>query len=363
MLEKGRISSLQMEMIIIPTVIATAALSIPAFAGRLANHDMWLIPIVGSLTGFLTVFIAWKLHELYPKMTPIQYSEKIIGKIAGRVFSLFLILFYLHKAGISVRDYSDFIAGNVMIETPRIVFIITLIFVSALAARGGLEVVARSAVICTTIFLGTSTVLLLLIKDLDLGYLLPFLEEGIVPVMRGGFFYNAWFTDFFLLAFLFPFINNHKKALKAGMKTTFFVMFIFVYINFFVLTLIGPSSFNQFYPVYSAVRAISVFEFFENFEVLIMASWVLGNFVKTAFYLYVISLSIAQWLRLSDFKAFVFPLGLLMVFFSLWDLPDIVAVRTYMTQVHPFLMTVLHLLVPLLLLMVALFRKQRRGSG
>jgi spore germination protein KB len=362
-LEKGRISARQMEMIIIPTVIATSILSSPAIATRFARHDMWMTPIIGSITGFVTVYITWKIHQLYPKMTPVQYSEKIIGKIAGRLFGLLLILFYLFKTGISVREYSDFIAGTVMLDTPRIVFTVSIIFVSALAARGGIEVIARSAVICTTLFMTTAIVLLLLIKDLDLGYLLPFLENGIAPVMKGAFLYHTWFTDFFLLAFLFPFINHPGKGLKSAMKTSLFVMAVFVVINFFVLTVIGTSSVNQFFPVYSIVRGIRVFEFFENFEVLITSSWVLGNFVKIAFFLYVISLGLGQLLRLSDYKVLVFPLGLLMVFFSYWDLPNIVVVRNYMNQVHPFIMTIIQFLIPLFLLVIALVRKRRRGSS
>jgi len=93
MLEKGRISTIQMEFIMIPTIIATGVLSIPSIAGRFARHDMWMTPIFGSVIGFITVFIVWKLHQLYPKMTPIQYSEKILGKAGGKLFSFALFSF------------------------------------------------------------------------------------------------------------------------------------------------------------------------------------------------------------------------------------------------------------------------------
>ncbi|WP_237562855.1 GerAB/ArcD/ProY family transporter [Bacillus dakarensis] len=360
MLEKGRISTLQMEFIIVPAVLATSILSIPAITGRLARHDMWMTPIIGSITGFLIVFIIWKLHQFYPKMTPVQYMEEIIGKIAGRAFGFSLILVFLHRTGISVRDYSDFLTSNVMLHTPELVFTISMIFVCALAARGGIEVIARTAVICTALFMGTAIVLLLLIKDIDITYMLPIFENGVLPVLKGGFINHSWFTDFFFLGFIFPFLNNQEKGLKAGMRSSFVVMFIFVYLNFFVLTLIGISCINQFYPVYAIVRAISVFEFFENFEVLVTASWVLGNFVKFSFFLYVISLSLGQLFRLSDFRILVFPMGLLLMFFGYWDLPNLVASRKYLAQIHPFVMTFFQFLLPLFLLMIAIFRKKWR---
>lgn len=352
-----------MEFIMVTTIIATAVLSIPSIAGRIARHDMWMTPIVGSIIGFITVYIAWKLHQLFPKLTPIQYSENILGKTAGKLFSLFLVSFYIYNSGVVIRQYSDFITGNVMFETPGVVFSITIMFVSAVAVRGGIEGIARSAVICTTIYLSGAVSLLLLIKDIDVTYLLPFLENGVVPIIKGGFVHSPWYSEFFLLAFLFPFIHNQKNGLKSGMKSSLYVMIILSYANFFVLTFLGVSSVNQFYPVYTIIRAISVMGFFENFEVIITAFWVLGNFVKVTVFLYVCSLGLAQLFRLSDYRLIVFPLCLLIILFSYWDIPNIVVLVNYMTKIQPFYFVIVQTVLPLFLLLIALARRKRSESG
>ena len=85
MIEKGRISPLQLAIFMHPTVLATASLSVPAITMKTAGHDMWAAPIVSSLIGFLVVFVMFKLHERYPNETFIQYSESILGKYLGRV--------------------------------------------------------------------------------------------------------------------------------------------------------------------------------------------------------------------------------------------------------------------------------------
>ncbi len=352
-----------MEFMIVPTIIATGILSIPSIAGRLAGRDMWMTPILGSLIGFVTVYITWKLHQLFPKLTPIEYSQKILGKPLGRLLGLFLVLFYMHNTGILIRQYSDFITGNVMLQTPVVVFSISILFVSALAARGGIEVIARSAVICTTLFLITTISLLFLLKDIDVTYMLPILENGLIPVIKGGFVNNAWISEFFLLSFIYPFINSQKRSLKSGMRASLFVMFILLYINFFVITLLGVSSFNNFYPVYSIFRNISVFGFFENFEIIVTASWVLGNFVKVTVFLYVVSLGLAQLLRLSSYRLIVFPLSLLLLFFSYWDIPNIVTLVDYLTKIQPFYFVIVQTLLPLVLLLIALVRRERSKSS
>ncbi|MBP2240342.1 spore germination protein KB [Cytobacillus eiseniae] len=363
MIEKGQISSLQIEFMMVPTIIATGILSIPSIAGKYAQHDMWMTPIVGSLIGFITVYITWKLYQLYPKLTPIQYSEIILGKAVGKIFSLFLVSFYIHNTGLIIRQYTDFITGNVMFETPGVFFSISIMFVSALAVRGGIEVIARTAVICTTLYLITSLSLLLLIKDIDVTYMLPIFENGLLPVIKGGFVHTAWFSEFFLLSFLFPFVNSKNTGLKSGMKASLYVMLILLYVNFFVLTLLADSSANQFYPVYSIVGAISVLGFFENFEAIITASWILGNYVKVSVFLYVASLGLAQLLRLSDYRSIVFPLSLLLIFFSYWDIPNIVILADYMTKIQPFYFVFVQTILPLFLLLIALARLKRSESS
>jgi spore germination protein KB len=361
MLEKGRISALQSEFMMIPAIIATAVLTIPSIDSRFAGHDMWMTPIFGSVVGFLTVYIVWKLHELYPQQTPIQYSEKIIGKVGGRLFGLLLVLFYIHNTGILVREYADFIKGNVMLETPRVVFSILMLFAAALAVRGGLEVIARAAVICTTLFMSTSVVLLLLIKEIDLGYMLPFLENGFLPVMKGVLIHNSWFSEFFLFAFILPFLDDTKKGLKSGMRASFLLMLILFYVNFFVLTLIGTAAENQFYPVYAIVQSISLLDFFENFEVVITASWVLGNFVKTSVFLYVACLAFSQLFRLSNYRVVVFPLSLISLYCINWDLPNLVVQVSYISKIQPFYLITIQTIFPLILLMIALGKKKWSG--
>lgn len=362
MLEKGKISTIQMEFMMVPTIIATGILSVPSIAGRFAKHDMWMTPIIGSIIGFITVFIVWKLHQLFPKLTPIEYSEKILGKAVGKIFSLFLVSFYIDNTAIVVRQYVNFISGNVMFETSSVVFTIGILFVSALAVRGGIEVIARSAVICTTIYMSTSLFLLLSIKDINMGFMLPILENGLLPVIKGGLVHSAWFSEFFLLSFFFPFLHHPKKGLKSGMKASLYVMLIFTYVNFFVLTILGVSSVNQFYPVYSIIRGISVMGFFENFEIIITASWVLGNFIKISVFLYVASLGLAQVFRLSTYRIVVFPLSLLLVLLSYWDIPNIVVLIDYLTRIQPFYSILVQTVLPLFLLFIALARRKRSGS-
>ena len=98
-MEKGKISSLQMAFMMYPTIVATAILSVPSITAKYAKNDLWLSPILASLIGYVTVYIAYKLHKLYPKQTVIQFSEQIIGRFAGKMFGFLFLFFYIQTTG------------------------------------------------------------------------------------------------------------------------------------------------------------------------------------------------------------------------------------------------------------------------
>ncbi|MBB5323422.1 spore germination protein (amino acid permease) [Anoxybacillus tepidamans] len=142
-MEKGKISAVQMGIIMHPAITATAILLVPAITAHDAKQDMWISPFWASLVGFLTVYIAVQLHNRYPQKTVIEYSEQIVGKFLGKIVSFIFLFFYLHVTGIIVREYGEFIVGNFFVRTPLIFVMGSMIFVCAFAVRGGVEIIGR----------------------------------------------------------------------------------------------------------------------------------------------------------------------------------------------------------------------------
>jgi len=62
MIEKGEISSLQMEMILYFIILATAILALPSVAGKDVKQNLWLLPIWASFIGVLILCTFLKLN-------------------------------------------------------------------------------------------------------------------------------------------------------------------------------------------------------------------------------------------------------------------------------------------------------------
>jgi spore germination protein KB len=356
-MEKGKISSLQMALMIYPAVMATIILSVPSITAKYAATDFWISPIIAAIPGFATVYIVYKLHELYPKQTVIQYSEEIIGKYAGKIIG-FIILFYgLSSTGHVVRQYSDIITNSFLDKTPAVVIISTMIFTCALAVRGGIEVLGRASQIFVPLFiLPQVVIILLLLPQFEYRNIFPILADGILPPMKGAIMPSLWFTQLFLLSFFFPFLVDVKKGKKYSMLSIVAIMVSLIIVDLAVLFILGPSVHTKLYPLMDVIKYIRIGEFFENLEAIIMAIWIVGTFVKISVFYYALALGTAQWLNLSSYRSIVWPLGILITIFSFWSLPSSMALGN-LTSVVPMGYFV-HIMIPLLLLGVALIRKR-----
>ncbi|WP_088010577.1 GerAB/ArcD/ProY family transporter [Gottfriedia acidiceleris] len=356
-MENGKISSLQLAFMIYPTIIATAILMVPSFTAHYAKQDLWLSPIWSSSIGFFTVFITYQLSKRYPNQTVIQFSQQILGQYIGKIIGLLFLFFYIPTTGLITRSYGEFVVDSFLPHTPVIVITGSMILVCAFAIRGGIELVGRVAELFVPIFLITLILLLLLlIPDFNYKNIFPIMEDGLMPSIKGSIILQGWFTEFFLIIFLLPFLRDSKKGLKSGMLTVFAVMITLVIVNMSTYAVLGTSTDYKVYPLMNVARYISIANFFEHLEAIFMAVWILGTFVKISIFYYASVLASAQLFNISDYRPVVWPVGILIVEFCFWSLPSTVEISHYEIVAFPFYALLVQCIIPLFLLLISLFK-------
>ncbi|CAG7644057.1 hypothetical protein PAESOLCIP111_04613 [Paenibacillus solanacearum] len=365
MLEKGKISALQMGILMYPTIMATAILVVPSITFRHAERDMWISPIWGSVVGFALTFITYQLHKLYPGQNLIQYSEQVFGKIGGRVCGLLFLLMQLHDAGFVIREYGEFVIGNFLSRTPVVMVMGCLVAVCAFAVRSGVEVIARCGQVFVPLFiLLLVMVMLLLGPEYTPHNMMPVLENGIGRSFRGALAVHSWFSDFMLLSFLLPAVSDGQNGRKWGLIAVVSVMLTMVTTNIAILMLFGDLTVAFNTPFMVASRYIGLADFVEHLEAMTMAIWVLVIFVKMCIYYYVFVLGSACWLRLEDYRLIVFPAGICIVVLGVWAAPNMQEMSSFFDSSGLLYSLTFKGLLPALLCAVALVRhKFRSPSG
>ncbi|GIM45010.1 germination protein [Collibacillus ludicampi] len=365
MIEKGRISALQMWVMLYPTVMATDIITVPSISIKYAGRDLWLSTILASLVGFLVVYVIDRLNKLYPEQTFFQYCEHILGVLPGKMLGLIYLSYFLYAEGIILREYAEFVIGSFLSQTPFLVVVGSLVFVCACAVRGGVEVVGRSAQLFVGLFiLPFFLMVLLLLPDLHVRNMFPILAHGIMPTIKGAFVSQSWMGQIFLGAFFLPYVVDRANGKKWGMITVFFIMLNLLMANLTVLFLFGQEVTSMLtYPVMDAARYVSLADFIEHLESIVMAVWVAGVFVKVCVYYYALVLGTAQWIKLSDYRPLVLPFGFLMILFTFWIVPSHQKLGELITKVKIFEVTLLFVVIPVLLLPVAVLRKRKQEKG
>ncbi len=303
-----------MGMILYVIVLATAILSLPAVAGKEAKQDLWISPIWASIIGFLVVSILWKLHIFYPKQNIVQYSEHIMGKFAAKILAIIFLFFHLFLNGIVLRQYAEFIA-NFFPKTPILVVIASLVLVSASVAYGGLEVLARVTQTFFPLFVFPFLIMgFLLLPDMKVQNILPIMGNGILPSLKGAIAVQSWLGDFLYISFFLPFLTNPEKGRKWGIISIVTVVLTMVFTNLITIFVLDGVIKGQIYPVMNVARYISLGQFFEHLESIVMAIWVTGIFLKISAIYYVLVLGAAQCLDVKDYKPFVLKTGIIRIY-------------------------------------------------
>jgi spore germination protein KB len=226
-------------------------------------------------------------------------------------------------------------------------------------------VIART----TLVFLPLLTLPLLLVglmlmPDLEPRNILPIMGDGILPSLKGAIFPITWFSDFIYLSFLLPFLKDREKGGKWGSISVLAITLTMVVTNLGTALVLGGGITQQaLYPVFNIARYISLANFLEHVEAIVIAVWITGMFVKFSLIYYALVLGIAQWLNVSDYKSFVLPIGVLQVIFSIWVTPNIQQMGHFFTTVGPFYFPFIGIILPLFLLFVALIKKKYKDKS
>ncbi|MGG0822364.1 endospore germination permease [Paenibacillus turicensis] len=360
--DQGKISANQLAFLVFPTIIATAILSVPSITMRYAGHDMWLSPIIGSLFGLATIGLSIGLHRLYPGKTLIQASPYICGKWIGKIVSFLFLWFFPHLTGLVIRQYGEFITSTALPATPLYVVMGTMVIVCALNVRLGIEVVGRtSQVFVTLVVILFCGICLLLIGELDPAEILPFMERGVLPSIKGAIAPAAWFSEYIIIAFLIPNVNQ-KQGLTRSMLISLLVTTIaMIASNLFCLFLMGDLTDSFAYPFMIATRYITIADFLQHIEAVVIAIWIFGIFVKISVFLYIFATSVAEWLGMEDYKPVVFPLSFLCLVFAYWVVSDQSSAASLLSSSANIYTLAFLLFIPAMLYVVALLKRLFQG--
>lgn len=361
MLEKGKVDIKQAILLVVIIILPTDIITLPALSIKIAKQDAWISAILSTLAGLLITWLVVSLSLRFPGKTLFEFSEDILGKVIGKIIGFSYFVWFIHTNMLIIREFGSFINVSLLLDTPIIVFYIISVAVSAYAIYNGLEVLGKFC----QIFIPTILFLLLIVFTLTIGNmnltrLLPTLDAGIVPILEATLTPISWMGEIILFAMFIPFLTKPDGTKRAGILGILIIGFMTFSSVFISLAVFGPNvSGRMMYSVFNAVRTISIANFLERLESVVITAWILITFAKIAIFYYAAVLGGAQLFGLKSYRPMIFPVGVILVVLSAFSLPSTVGLADFLTKSYTFYAPVFFEIgIPLVLLIIALILKK-----
>lgn len=254
----------------------------PRALAELSGGGAWLAVVLASVP-LCTVLAALRLF--YRRQPPgtgfADILTGVLGQVPGRVLTGLYGLWFTAYAGFLLRSGAERFISTVYPGAGPGIFVLTMALVCLIAAMGRLCSIARAAMLfrplMTALFL---LVFLLTAKDLDLSLLtLPapaqFSSVALAAAQTVNVLAAAAFLAFFSDQLSRPFDRRDHPRLRA-----FSALGLILLMTVSCLGMFGPALTAKLtYPFLMLVRDVSVLGSLERAEPVVVALWVLSDFV------------------------------------------------------------------------------------
>ncbi|OCT12309.1 hypothetical protein A8709_31240 [Paenibacillus pectinilyticus] len=332
-----------------------------------AKQDSWLSILIATLLGMFIAFICTRLNRKYPGQTLVTFLPLLVGKwIGGFLLVLYGAFWYVVLAMV-LRQYAEFILATILPHTPYVVPMLAMLLIAVYVTKSGIESIARcSEILGPFLLIIIAATLLLSIQDVNLQEVLPFyVDTGWKVILQGALPSTTFLGDCVMLVFLLAFLANPNQGTKPAIFGVAAAGLLTCATTFVIVTLFGEQmAAGQTYPYLNLVRYLSISNFFQNLDALMIPIWIIGVFMKVSLYLFICTFGTAQVCKVNRWPRMLWlvaPIILLiaMVPRNFYDssvfFPEKIAV--------PYILPIHMVGIPLLLwALIALKNKKNRAS-
>ncbi len=310
---KGKISVRQLVIIFVMLTISPSIRIFPQLTTQIAGKAAWLSPVVGVIP---MIFLILIVSSFYKKNGSDNLGDifcKVLGKIPGRIVCFIYLIWIIILTSLYIRYYAERILSSIMPHTSIVFLVSVMLIIEYYGLSGGLTPLARVNelifIIYMVIFVLITILSLPQIKYenlMNVGYLDAW------PVIKSSY---ATFTVWGYFIFVFFFsdeVNNKEKTKKYSIQGLICVFIIGVITLVLTVGALGAHIVPHIpLPFFIVVKNISILNSIDRMESILLALWVLSDFIIISFFVY-ISLSILKSIfKFKDTKSFICPILLI----------------------------------------------------
>lgn len=341
--------------------------SIVVGIGTDADRNAWIAVIIANIIGLGLFYMYFQSF----KMQRVNLYELIIycfGKFIGKMIVFLYIIYFLYITVRVLRDFNELLITIVLPVTPiefsSLIFMAVVSYVIYL----GFEVFSRTTVVFAPyilLFLAAIVFFLSINSSIDLSNLQPVLSSGIKPIWEAVFpgLITFPFGELIVFTVILPQVKNTQKGFRPFLLA---IIAAGVLINIYTIlniSVLGSSAYSRtVFPLLSSAREISIANFLERLDALVVFIVMLGVFVKVSIFFYCALKGFEFVYRLS-YRYFAFPVGMMIAIFSTliaFSLNE--HLKEGLVIVPYYLHLPFQFVIPFLIFLVVAYKKKKGGG-
>jgi spore germination protein KB len=363
MANQENISLWQLFILILLTNLGS---SIVVNIGAGAGNNAWISILIACFSGLLFLFIYFRILKWFPRKHLFEIIDICFGKVIGRMISFAYIAYFFLIAAFVIRDFGELMVSAIYEKTPMEFIHLTMMLVILYIVMLGLEVLGRAS----EIFIPYALLFILFLGfgiafsgELEPHNLLPILGDGIMPVLKPAFLEIIQFPfgEFIIFMTIIPFATKLKHAFRTGTAAYLFSGLVLAYSSGLQTATLGVLKNRTNFPLLSVARNISLLQFIERVDLLIVFIMMLGIVVKASVFFYG-GLKGLEFVFQKPYRSFGFPMAMIIVYFSISIGDSYPAYIAIGVKVLPtYIQTLFQVGIPILLLTIAYMKKKWGG--
>lgn len=276
-----------MAALIFVSVLSPFIRRFPRVLAYTAGRTGWLAVVFAAAVIVLVIAL---LHLLSKRLNgPVsldQVFDRALGKACGGALTFIYSLWLVFYAGVTLRFFAARFVSTVYTGTSPAVFIVVMGVCCAVAGMGQFKAIARSAMVFRLIMAAVLAIVILLsLSAMDFRLLLPVTVQDIEPNFLGA----AETLNVLSIGVFFAFAGDR---LDRGLKPRDYMLWLVLCLVLIemacvcCIAMFGPEiTAHMSFPVFMLARDITVLGSVERIEPLIIAVWVLSDFVLASSFL------------------------------------------------------------------------------
>lgn len=282
MTSNGKIS-LRQAMFAVLVITHTPTLRIaPIATAAVAKQAAWLAPVIPFILLLPVIFALKSIYKKHQEKSFTEILEAVFGRLVGKILTLLYILFMIMLLAVNSRSTAEQLVLSIFTAAKPPLFIFVMLAVVAFCVyRGGVTVIFRMGEVILPFLVVAFVVLCALVgQNFKLSRLTPVSYLDVLPVIKSSFSINGVESHLPMIFLLGNYINNKEKIGKyCTLTALMYLLLNLVLIVIVVGTLGAETTANAPLAFFTAVKLISVFGSIERIEPIVVAFWILSDFM------------------------------------------------------------------------------------